>query len=277
MMGEILCAVVLLTFSHFFPHVNEGDEDGTGILVPLYVDPDSTWYKLIEEKHEHHNVPIIAVINPSNGPGTAINQRYAGGVRQLQHSGIIVLGYVYTNYGIRNATDIESEINSYKDWYGVNGIFFDEMANVEGKESYYANLTKYVKTHDMSMTIGNPGTDTLPSYVGTVDNLVLYENQNLPPVSLFGGWHENFTKNNFSFVSYGVESMNSQDVLLLAKHVGYLYVTERGLDNPWDALSGYFDKLVEMLKMSEISSHHRSDISNYQDSEKIKNATILSS
>ena len=263
MMGQILCAVVLLAFSHFFPHVHESNEDRTGILVPLYTDPGPTWYKLIGAKHEHHNVPIVAIINPSNGPGEAINQSYAEGVLQLQHSGIVVLGYVYTNYGIRNSTNIESEINSYKNWYGVNGIFFDEMANVEGKESYYANLTKYVKTHDMFMTIGNPGTDTLPSYVGTVDNLVLYENQNLPSVSLFDGWHENFTKNNFSFVSYGVESLNPQDVLLLAKHVGYLYVTERGLDNPWDELSGYFDKLVEMLGLPEIYTHHKSDISNY--------------
>ena len=255
--GEILCAFVILSVFHFSPH-GHAHEDRTGLVVPLYTDPNSTWYELIKAKHDHPKVPIIAIINPSNGPGLIMNSSYVQGVRHLQSTGIVVLGYVHTSYGSRNSTDLESEIDSYKNWYSVNGILFDEMSNVKGNEPYYADLTKYVKTHGMVMTMGNPGIDTLPSYVGTVDNLVLYDNPNLPPVSLFQGWHENFTKNNFSFVSYGVESLDRENVTTLSQHVGYLYVTNQGPDNPWATLPGYFDNLIEMMGPSKIFAHHKS-------------------
>ncbi|MDE1829117.1 MAG: spherulation-specific family 4 protein [Thaumarchaeota archaeon] len=242
-----------MILSNFHPaheeeHVHEFK---VGLMVPLYVHPGSKWDDLIEVKHHHPTIPFVAIINPSNGPGSTLDSNYTDGIEILESSGIVVLGYVDTNYGVRNSTTLESEIDSYKNWYGVNGIFFDQMANVPGKESYYANLTKYVKTHGMIMSVGNPGVDTMQSYVGTVDNLVLYDNANLPPLSLFNGWHENFNKRNFSFLSYGVGSLDDDYIKSLKKHVGYLYVTDQNGGNPWNALPPYLDKLVEELQSSE--------------------------
>ncbi|HKU33410.1 MAG TPA: spherulation-specific family 4 protein [Candidatus Nitrosotalea sp.] len=227
-------------------------ESRTGLIIPLYDNSSSAWDELIMEKHRHPTMPVITIINPNNGPGQTIDSNYVQGVENLQSGGIVVLGYVDTGYGSRNATLVESEIDSYKNWYGINGIFFDEMANVPGMEHYYANLTTYVKTHDMTMTVGNPGVDTLPSYVGTVDNIVLYDNANLPPLQLFEGWHENFKKNNFSFLSYGVDSIDRDHIKSLAKHVGYLYVTDQKGANPWTVLPEYFNKLVKIVESSKL-------------------------
>ena len=39
----------------------------------------------------------------------------------------MVIGYVYTDYGSRSPSVLKNEMISYKKWYGVSGIFFDEM------------------------------------------------------------------------------------------------------------------------------------------------------
>ena len=34
----------------------------------------------------------------------------------------------------------------------------------------------------MTFTMGNPGADTRSSFMGTVDNMIIYENQGLPSI-----------------------------------------------------------------------------------------------
>ena len=98
---------------------------------------------------------MVAVVNPDNGPGYYQDPVYVQAIESLRAVGIIVIGYVYTSYGARSQSDIISNINSYKQWYDINGIFFDEMANVRGYESYYSNLSNYARTLGYTITVGN--------------------------------------------------------------------------------------------------------------------------
>src|SRR5881397_1330215 len=99
----------------------------SGIVIPLYTYPtDGSWAETLQAKNAHPNVPIIAVINPSNGPGGASDLKFVQGVKNFQAAGIIVLGYVATGYASQLISSLESQIGSYKNWYSVNGIFFDE-------------------------------------------------------------------------------------------------------------------------------------------------------
>ncbi|MDE1862765.1 MAG: hypothetical protein KGI33_07625 [Thaumarchaeota archaeon] len=222
--------------------------ESLGVIVPLYSYPGVMWDNLIHEKESHKSVPVLAIINPDNGPGKK-DQNYVIGVKKLEQAGITVLGYVYT----RNvdATEIRAYMDDYKNWYGVDGIFFDAMSNMPGNETFYKDLTNYSKSMGLNYTVGNPGADTLPSYVGTVDNIVLRDNQNLPPSSLFGGWHEKFAKSNFSFISYGVSNVSKNFVQLAAKHFGYLYLTDLTLPNPFYALPANFGSLMNILGEAE--------------------------
>src|SRR5439155_26232384 len=70
----------------------------------------------------------------------------------LPISGIIVIGYVATGYASKLISSLESQISSYKNWYSVNGIFFDEMSSVQGNEGYYSTLNTYVKSLDRKST-----------------------------------------------------------------------------------------------------------------------------
>ncbi len=230
------------------PFFTQHHKSHTGIMIPLYSYPNNSWDDLISEKKHHESIPMIAIINPNNGPGIK-NSDYVAGIQKLQHAKIIVLGYVPTDYGSRNSSSVMSDIDSYKKWYHVNGIFFDEMSHRTGFETYYSDLTKYAKSNGMVMTVGNPGADTLPSYIGTVDNIVIYENSGLPPASLFNGWHSNYSKSNFSVILYNVTEMNSTYIKFLSDHVGYLYATDQLPPNPWESLSSYLNETLSFLKI----------------------------
>ena len=229
----------------------------TGIIVPLYSYPGQVWDDLVKEKNSHPSVPVVAIINPDSGPGVR-DPNYVTGIKKLQSAGIIVLGYVYTHKV--DSSTIKNYVNDYKNWYNVNGIFFDGMSNVSGDEKFYANLSNYTKSQGLNYTIGNPGTDTLPSYIGTVDNMILYDNPGLPLVSSLGGWHTNFTRNNFSIVSYGVNDMNKTYVENIAKHVQYMYVTNSTLPNPFSTLPKYFDGLMGMIENDNKQNNKTSSV-----------------
>ena len=217
----------------------------TGILVPLYADPDSTWDDLVAAKNAHPSVPIVAIINPNNGPGNATIARYVSGIQNLTSSGISVMGYVHTNYTSRDPVLVKNDIASYKSWYPqITGIFFDEMSNAGENESYYMSLSQYAKSLGVNFTVGNTGVDTLPSYVGTVDNIVIHDNSWLPGANFLSGWHTWYDKSNFSLLSYGVEALDQTYVRSAANYVGYLYVSGDIMPNPWDSLPAYFDSLV---------------------------------
>lgn len=223
----------------------------TGLIVPLYSYPGSYWDILVKEKTSHPSVPIVAIINPDSGPGTK-DTNYLYGVQKLQSSGIKVIGYIYTaNIGYGTIT---SYIDDYKNWYHVDGIFFDQMSNVKGNETFYASLTNYSKSVGLNYTVGNPGVDTLPSYVGTVNNLVIYDNPSLPPVSSFEGWHKNFTKSNFSFIAYDVNATDATYVKNMTNLVQYMYISNSTLPNPFNSLPGYLDSVMQILDEQKINT-----------------------
>lgn len=227
-------------------HAIHMDDTKTGILIPLYRHPDSTWDDLIQVKNTHPSVPIIAIVNPDNGPGFW-DPAYVFGIKKLQSAGIPTLGYVYTKYGARDMSEITANIDSYKKWYGVNGIFFDEMAHVSGKEDYYLHLSNYAKSIGLNFTIGNPGKDISSSYLGTVDNIVIYEHSGLPSVELLKGWHTKYSKYNFSILSYGVDNLDEKFVQSASNYVGLIYITDKTLPNPWYSLTSYLDKLATLV------------------------------
>jgi hypothetical protein len=237
------------------PQAPTGLTTSTGVMVPLYSYPGNYWTQTIQAKNAHPSVPMVAIINPNNGPNSSIDSNYVNGIKQLQAAGITVLGYVYTHYGARSTSSIEADINTYNNWYHVSGIFFDEMANTAGHETYYSNLSTYVKSLGMTMTVGNPGTDTAPSYIGTVDILDIYENPGMPALSNLGGWHTSYTKSNFGLIGFGVSSLPNQSTITAdSAYVSYMYITDDTLPNPYDTVPSYLSTEVGMLDTGSTST-----------------------
>ncbi|MGI0018559.1 MAG: fibronectin type III domain-containing protein, partial [Nitrosotalea sp.] len=89
--------------------------------------------------------------------------------------------------------------------------------------------------------------DTLPSYIGTVDNLMIYENPGLPLLSVLQGWHTGYDKSNFSMIAFGVNSISTSFLSSASNYVGYIDLTNDVLDNPYDSVPPYFGTLVADL------------------------------
>jgi hypothetical protein len=227
----------------------------TGLIVLLYSYPDWSWDKYAQVKQANPNLRIIAVVNPDGGAGQSRDPHFASGIANLQAAGITVLGYVDTNYGSRDISSAESDIAHYMSWYGVNGIYIDRMANWVGEEWYYSTLTSYGKSIGLTVSVGNPGADVPPSYIGTVDTIVIYENVGAPSVSSLAGWHTSYSKSNFALIAYGVSSLDQQYVKSASSYVSYLLLTTGKWPDPYiDIVPDYLDGLVAMLAPGSTTS-----------------------
>jgi hypothetical protein len=199
-------------------------------------------------KQAHPSVPVLAVINPANGPGTAALSDYMTGIAQLTGAGVKVIGYVHTSYGARAPAEVQADVDRWRNLFpGVTGIFFDEMANTPGQEGYYKNLGGYAKSQGFDFTIGNPGADGAASYVGTVDVILVYENRGLPAVASLGGWHASYDRHNFGIIPYAVPALDAGFVKAAAASCGYIYLENDDLPNPWDTVPPYLDALLGAL------------------------------
>jgi hypothetical protein len=159
-----------------------------------------------------------------------------------------VIGYVPTGYMARSEADVRADVDRWKAWYPqVGGIFFDEQLNRAGGEDYYRRLSQYAKSLGLSFTVGNPGADIAPSYVGTVDMMLIYENGGPPSVGVLGGWHTNHARENFGVIAYGTP-LDLEYVKTAKNYVGYIFLQNDTLPNPWDTVPSYFSDLLAALE-----------------------------
>jgi hypothetical protein len=246
----------------------------TGVIIPFYERPSlhpadiSTIGNLAQA---HPNVPIVVIVNPGNGPfsaaltgQTAPDPEYTAGITALVDMGVKVIGYIHTAYddpqkpGYRPLPTVKADIDTWHAWYrsaGLSGIFVDEMSNISGKEGYYSDLTAYIKAYSgFDFVVGNPGADVpnTGGYVGTVDNICIYENPvNLPTIGFMDGWHDSYPKSNWSALVYSYSGPNPSVSYLMqfSQHAQYIYVEQPvPSDQPtWSVLSSYLTYLVTTL------------------------------
>ncbi|AFL95006.1 hypothetical protein CL1_0801 [Thermococcus cleftensis] len=234
--GPIILAMVVGLGLMFAPPVVSGA--GTqSLLIPLYVYPGCSWDSVIGLKAQY-SVNIVIIANPANGPGYQKDSVYAEYIQKMRDAGISVLGYVWTNYGKRDSSIVEDEIDSWVSWYNVSGIFFDGVNVSAGTEGYYSSLVNYVKGKSQSyLVVGNPGAydpSTLADYTAIFDVLVIYDSPDYPP-----SWPSGTDPSKLGAMVYGVSSFDETAFKDLASKAYYVYVTDDGDDNPWDSLSSY--------------------------------------
>lgn len=217
-----------------------------GIMVPLYTYPGGTWDTVIETKNDHPDVPIVAIVNPASGPGGSKDSNYESGIGELKGAGVIVLGYVSTAYTSRSLDAVKGDIDKWDSWYDVDGIFFDEQTNWAGGESYYTQAGDYAESKGLGFTVGNPGANSIPSYLSTVDVVLIYESPGLPNLDNYDSW-ESSDNGQLGMIPFLVSSMPTSWLEDATAFIGWVYVTSDSLPNPWDSLPSYFDDMAAML------------------------------
>jgi hypothetical protein len=143
---------------------------------------------------------------------------------------------------------MESEIDTWLSFYpNIGGIFFDEQSNLAADVDYYRTLSQYAKAHGLAYTVGNPGTDTAEAFIGALDTMLIYESKGLPSLSSLGGWHSKYPPGNFGVIPYGA-SFDATFVASARSLVGFIYIQNDDLPNPWDTLPPFFDPLLAALE-----------------------------
>lgn len=231
----------------------------TGVIIALYSYPNSLWQTVYNEKLAHPNVPIVATFNPSSGPGWNYDGNIANWVNKLRSVGVIMIGYTYDNYAGRALSAINADIDKYVSWYHPDGLFVDEVTNQSWAASHYASIDNYAKSKGMKLTVGNPGTDVPPSFIGTLDVFNTAEGPGAISITdpnligsgwtgAYSGWHTSVDKRNFSYIRYALSSLDTSFELASTKYVGLLYIHSGNDSNGrWFSLPSYLDQEIAIL------------------------------
>jgi hypothetical protein len=237
---------------------------GLGILVPAYFDPSSgsAWDSLNQAARR---VPLIAIMNPNNGPATTPSPDYRRAITALREAGGQVIGYVYSSYTARAIDQVKADVDRYDSFYTIDGIFVDEMTNDSNAThlAYYEELYRYIKSKRVSyLVVGNPGINTLQRYLDqpVTDALVTFESNVGYAQYVPDAWTSTNPATAFSHLCYAVSApatMTNYILLAVARNAGYIYVTDDAGNNPWDTLPGFWSPeigLVESLNRQAASN-----------------------
>ncbi len=220
------------------------------MFIPAYFYPGPLWDQAIA------GAPIVGtmVMNPASGPGVSSNSDYVAAVNKAQAAGIKVIGYVHTSYGARDAAVVKAEIDSYKAWYGVSGIFLDEVASDAALIPYYQDLAAHVRATAGTFVALNPGTIPAQGYMDVGDTVVVFEGTYTtyktwsPPA-----WAGQYPASKFVHLIHaasGTAAMKNAVNLSHNRSGGNIYVTNDLLPNPWDTLPSYWSSELNQINKS---------------------------
>jgi hypothetical protein len=234
------------------------------LIVPLYIYPsdlsDSGPWSMVARASD--SLSVVAIINPNSGPGLGDqpDSNYIAGIQKLLEKGVHVIGYVPTNYGFRNIDQVIADIDKYFGWssiYRPGGVFFDETSSDESTIAYYQKAYNHTRKlfgcH--SKVVLNPGT-VLPAVFmpqkpenRTADTVCVFENT-------YAEW-EHYQPSDYQMnvlvasesaaivhTCANTASMENAIQLAQSRNVGFIYVTDRVMNNPYDLLPTYFNEMV---------------------------------
>lgn len=222
------------------------------MAIPSYFGPGALWTKLGAAAPRVG----LAVINPNSGPGAAIRPDYVAQVRATQARGVTVLGYVHTSYGKRPLAEIKAEVAAYHRWYGVDGIFFDEVTNDDAGLPYYLQCKAIARAgHPKDALVINPGTPVTEGYMQAADVVLTFESDYKAYVSRAAdpAWVAKYPARRFYHLVYAApdaDAMRRAVTLSKQRNAGWVYITPDDLPNPWDTLpeGAYWTSELAALK-----------------------------
>lgn len=229
-----------------------GNAQALEIVVPAYFYPgqNSPWARMTAAADD---VPITAIMNPGNGPGGSKDNNYVSAVNAFRAAGGRVIGYVYSSYGSRPLAQVTADIDRYAQWYAIDGIFVDEMANTGPAErlNYYRSIYNHVKGLNPRWEVmGNPGTHTIEQYLTwpTADRLMVFENVGAAyPGYVPSPWNADYDSDRFVHLVHtepSAANMAAALELAVQRSAGGIYVTDDVMNNPWNTLPTYWEAEV---------------------------------
>ena len=230
-----------------------------GIIVPAYQHPTAgtLW---AECARASSRLPLVAVMNPANGPGSEVDPNYVSASGSVRSAGGRVIGYVFTSSAEIPLDSVLAKVDRYREWYALDGIFLDGMAHDPdpARVAWYAALRESIRAREPAwLVVGCPGTNTLPEYLTGADVLCVCESDG---ESYFAWepdtWVREHPASRFLHLVHTLSSADSmRQVVALARSrgAGWVYVTHDQMTNPWDETPIYWDALIQAIEAANVS------------------------
>ena len=219
------------------------------MVVPAYYAPGPEWQRIIAAS----DVVGMIIFNPASGPGTVKDPAYVSAIAQAQAAGILVLGYVATDYGQRAEADINSDVNGYYDLYQLSGVYFAEGPMASGcdtLEPEYRRLTALALSRDPKAYLAI-GTRFCPTYITFSDLMVEFaEDWTTFQSYTVPSWMPANSPERFCQFINSVPPAEASHALSMAVGygAGWVFATDGTQPNPWGALPSYFDQELAAVR-----------------------------
>lgn len=244
------------------------------IMVPSYF--YGAWYNPALNQWDDmqaalaQGVQVTAILNPASGSGPAWNPDFAKSVGDFRAAGGKVLGYVYSCYGntqcfpgvppTRSVAEIVEQAQNYRSWYGVDGIFLDEVSGEAAVLPFYQDTLAQLRGLQANWrVVGNPGAAIPGATAALFDTVVTFEQGRGDYSQLTTApWVAGAAPSQIAHLHYNVateESMRSLLAQAVQLGAGAIYITDdryipgSAVDtNPFDRLPSYWAAEVQAVK-----------------------------
>ena len=161
----------------------------------------------------HPTVRVVAIVNPSDGPGSSLQQRVHDRIAKLVAAGIQVIGYVATGYASHSIASMEATMDRWKSFYPqLAGIFFDEQSNQAKDVALLPDAVAVREGAGALYTVGNPGTDTADGLRRRARHDADLRDRRRPLRLADRRLHTKYAPSNFGIIPYNVSAMNASFV-----------------------------------------------------------------
>ena len=219
------------------------------IAIPAYFGIGPQWDQTVSLGSDSD----VLIVNVADGPGRQPRPDFRAAIQRARLSGARVVGYVYTQFGARDLQQVKSDIDRFNDWFGVDGVFVDNMGAQLNMLPYYRELHDYIKSTPGGFIVANPGVVPDPQYMDIADVLVIFEGSydsyltRAPP-----DWVHEYPPQRFAHLVYDTDGASMGDAVRLSasRNAGYVYVTDGKLPWNWQNLPNYWPAEVEAVRQN---------------------------
>ncbi len=233
--------------------------DRMGLLVPAYQYPTlgTLWADCAAAASR---VPLVAVLNPASGPGAGVDPTYSSAVGGVRAAGGRVIGYVATFGADAPAESVLAQVDRYRAWYALDGIFLDIMANDASPVhvAYYQAVRESIRARERDwLVVGNPGTITQEAYVTGADVLCDFEYYGEGYFSWSPEpWAHAFPPRRFAHLLHTLSTADSMRAAVARARslgAGWVYATHDVMWNPYDETPAYWSALVAAVETTFVA------------------------